>query len=186
MSNIDILVMEARKSKIYLVIEEGQKKLESYFYNGDYVTDILINTQLVEKYIGEKSLRREINKFSAETLQKIVNRLQKEQERFDAPKRRLFAIAEEIAKGEKLALLKNIITICCTPEKYAERINFFYLSPSEFIKLGDSTLFGIIGNLHLQKVVLVGERKFEYPVMSEKALLLEVMNKVESNCNRKN
>ncbi len=186
MSNVDILVMEARKSKIFLVIEEGRKKLEAYFFNDDYVTDILINSELVEKYVGEKKLRREINKFSDETLQKVLNRLQKEQERFDAPKRRLFAIAEEIAKGEKLALLKNIITICCTPEKYAERINFFYLSPSEFIKLGDSTLFGIIGNLHLQKVVLVEGKKYEYPVMSEKDLLLEVMNKMESNCNRKN
>jgi hypothetical protein len=44
------------------------------------------------------------------------------------------------------------------------------------IRLADSTLWGIIGNLHLQKVLKNKDKKYEYPIMSERNLLLELMN----------
>ena len=176
MSIMDILLMEARNSKIFLVIEEGSKKLEAFYFNSDYVTEILENTELIERHFGEFALRREIKKFSEPTLQIVADRIQKEQERFEIPKKRLLKIAEEIAYGERLAYLKRIINICCTPIKYAERTNFYYPSENVIIRLADSTLWGIIGNLHLQKVVKNKDKKYEYPIMSERNLLLELMN----------
>ena len=179
MSIMDILLMEARNSKIFLVIEEGSKKLEAFYMNNDYVTEILINRELVERYVGETSLRREIKKFSAQTIRKVVDEIKKEQERFDIPKKRLLKIAEEIASGEKLAYLTMIINICCTSMRYTKLNNSYYASDKVIIRLTDTTLYGILGNLHLQKVVIQDKKQFEYPVMSEKNLLLELMNGVK-------
>ncbi len=183
MSPVDAIIREVRMSLVSVNLSDGPKKV-TISCKGDRFDPYSIYASVSEKdtiravATGEDDVRELLTKISPSTVEGIVKKIRKENERYYNAKLRLIQIAFKISQGPDLLKLLEFIDMVCMPYRYVGNRNRVYIQPNVQLRLADETRWNNEGSLHLQKIVRFdgGNMTFhDYPHVSEEELLKEVI-----------